>query len=145
MCRYRIGTGIESESESEDDEEEHLIIEEKFDGGMNEGYVHKVVDYIEDFEIEMYELVDNYENANWIEDNKVDVRHGKYRMIVDIEERKKIVSADITYTPERNYVKMVYDMKYINHKSRRIKRVKNFNKHVNNRNVNRVKNFRRVR
>lgn len=141
MCRYRIGTGLDSDS----DEEEDLIIDEEFDGGMNEGYVHKVVDYIEDFEIEMFELVDNYENANWIEDNKVDVRHGKYRMIVDIEERKKIVSADITYTPESNYVKMIYGMKYINHKSRRTKRVKIFNKNVNNRNVSRVKNFRRVR
>ena len=144
MCRYKIGTGIESESE---DEEEYLIIDEEIEGGMNEGYVHKVVDYIEDFEIDMFELVDNYEDANWIKENKVKVGNGKYRMIVDIEERKKIVSADITYSPERNYVKMVYGMKYITHNSRRVRRVNSSNKNINNnRYVNRIKkNFRRVR
>lgn len=129
MCRFKIGEGSESES---DDDEDHLIIEEEYEGGMNEGYVHKVVDYIEDFEIDMYELVDNFEDVNWIKDNKVKVKDGKYRMIVGIEERKKIVSAQITYTPEMNHVEMIYGMKYIYHKHKQ-RRVRKLSKYCNNR------------
>ena len=131
MCRFKIGIGLDSDSDDESDDD-RLIIDEEFEGGMNEGYVHKVVDYIEDFEIDMYDLVDNYEDSNWIKDNKVRVRYGTYRMIVDIEERKKIVSAHITYTPERNHVKMIYGMKYIYHKHKQ-RRVKKLSKYCNNR------------
>ena len=130
MCRFKIGEGKESECESEEDDD--LIIEEEFADGLHEGLVHTIEDYVTDFESDMFELIDNIDDSVWMKDNKVNVNNGRYRMCVEIEENKKIVSAKITYTPNTNHVEMIYDMKFLYHKHKQ-RRVKKLSKYCNNR------------
>lgn len=123
MCRKELGVKVEEE------EEEELYISEKYNLIRNND-VHIIDKYVRDFEEELFDLIDNIDNEPFLRERNVVEEDGVYKMYVEFDVNKKVVSAEIEYDSIDIKAKFKYDVRYIVPKCK--KRVIRTNKKVNN-------------
>lgn len=144
MCRHTLGEKKEQNYDEEEDEEEEddIDIEMRLDSGVRKSFRHTIEGYIEDFVEDLFDLDDNINDNEFLEEMGVKVSDGIYCMCVEYEEGHKYIYADIIYNPEKRESSITYGMKYKVNRSNRINKI---NKGKKNSRINMIKTYKCVR
>ena len=145
MCRHTLGEKKEQnydDEEEEEEEEDDIDIEMRLDSGVRKSFRHTIEGYIEDFVEDLFDLDENINDNEFLEEMGVKVSDGIYCMCVEYEEGHKYIYADIIYNPEKRESSITYGMKY---KVNRSKRINKINKGKKNSRVNMIKTYKCAR
>ena len=123
MCRHTLGENKQHEEEEE--EEDDIEIEMRLDSGIRNSFRHTIEEYFEDFVDELFDLDENINDNEYLEEMRVKVSNGIYYMYVEYDEGNKYIYANIIYNPDKRESSITYGMKYkvkwINNEIRKIK------------------------
>ena len=136
-CRYNI-IDINEDSNYESD------IDIECNEGLKSGLrrhefsnVEKYRDFVED---EIFDLIDNIDDEEYLDELDVDIENGIYNFELVFEEKFKTIIAEVDYNSFHKICDIIYDIKYKVKKNKKF----SYNKIKNNHKINN-KNFKFIR